>query len=100
MGAPPPVHVHGGAGGITAACEEIVALARAFGGVATDCLGATCTLHGYVVHPAVSCSAVLDPVGYAVFEADLLDALDGLHGLTWLGMRCGAVDGELRLAAA
>ncbi|HET6877863.1 MAG TPA: hypothetical protein VFH38_10065 [Jatrophihabitans sp.] len=99
MGAPGPVDVHGGAGGITAACDEIVALARAFGGVATDCLGAAWSLHGYLVDPALACSGLLDPGGYAVFEADLLDALDGLHGLTWLGMRCGVLDGELRVAA-
>ena len=42
---------------------------------------------------------LLDPLGWAIFEGDLLDALDGPRGLTWLGTTCGLVDVELRSAA-
>jgi pimeloyl-ACP methyl ester carboxylesterase len=97
---PQPVSVRGGAGGITARCDEIVAMARRFGAAATDTLHAAWTLHGYLVHPGLAESALFDPVGYAEFEVDLLDALDGLHGLTWVGVQSGVIDGELRLAAA
>ena len=45
-------------------------------------------------------SAVLDPVGFAAFEADLGTALDGIGGLSWLGARSGLLDGEVRAAAA
>ncbi|MDT4899102.1 MAG: hypothetical protein QOJ78_32, partial [Pseudonocardiales bacterium] len=96
---PKPISVRGGASGITAHCDEIVAMARRFGGAATDTLHAAWTLHGYLVHPGLAESALLDPVGYAAFEVDLLDALDGLHGLTWVGAQSGLIDGELRVAA-
>jgi hypothetical protein len=97
--APHPVHVSGGLGGIVADCAEIAAMARTFGGAATQTLEACWRLHGYLLDPAMATSAVLDPVGYAAFEADLLDALDGWHGLSWVGARAGLLDGELRLAA-
>lgn len=99
-GAPQPVHVSGGLGGIVADCEEITAMARTFGGAASQTLQAAWRLHGYLVDPAVVTSALLDPAGYAIFETDLLDALDGWHGLSWVGARAGLLDGELRLAAA
>ncbi|MDT4902175.1 MAG: hypothetical protein QOH52_191 [Pseudonocardiales bacterium] len=97
---PKPISVRGGVSGITAQCDELVAMARRFGGAATDTLHAAWTLHGYLVHPGLAESALLDPVGYAAFEVDLLDALDGLHGLTWVGAQSGLIDGELRVAAA
>ncbi|WP_375482709.1 hypothetical protein [uncultured Jatrophihabitans sp.] len=98
--APRPVDVTGGAGGFEAHTEELDVLARRFGGVAGDCLGSSMTLHGYLVDGAVTASAPFDPVGWAQFEAELVGALDGLHGLSWVGLRCGALDGELRAAAA
>ncbi|WP_375497464.1 hypothetical protein [uncultured Jatrophihabitans sp.] len=94
------VDVSGGAGGLEARTEELELLARRFGGVATDCLGSSTSLHGYLVDGAVTTSVVLDPSGWARFETELVGALDGLHGLSWLGLRCGALDGELRAAAA
>lgn len=97
--APQPVGVTGGSNGIEARCEDIRALAGEFGGAAVDTLHAAFTLHGYLVHPGLTLSVTLDPVGWAEFEADLLEALDGLHGLSWGGAQCGALDGELRLAA-
>ena len=98
--APRPVSVSGGAGGLAARTDELDVLARRFGGVAIDCLGASTTLHGYLVDGAVTSSAVLDPAGWGVFEAELLRALDGPSGLTTTGLRCGVLDGELRVAAA
>lgn len=97
--APQPVHVSGGLGGIVADCEEIAAMARTFGGAATHILHAAWALHGYLFDPALAASSLLDPVGYATFETDLGDALDGWHGLSWVGARAGLLDGELRLAA-
>jgi hypothetical protein len=97
---PEPVSVTGGAGGIVADCEQLTALARAFGGVATQTLQLAFSLHRYLVDPAVASSAMFDPAGFAVFESDLLDALDGFHGLSWVGARAGLLDGELRLAAS
>lgn len=100
---PPPIQqpsVRGGSGGIAADCAEIVTLAGRFGEAATDTLSAAFALHGYLIDPSLALSAVLDPVGYGEFEADLLFALDGWRGLAWAGAVCGALDGELRLAAA
>lgn len=96
---PQPVDVHGGAAGITAVCEQIVEVAREFGHAAADSLHSAWSLHGYLVNPTVTTSAVLDPIGYARFESALLNAVDGLGGLTWVGGRCGLLEGELRLAA-
>ncbi len=97
---PQPVSVTGGSDGVTANCAEIVALAGQFGAVASDTLAAALSLHGYLLNPGLALSAVLDPIGYAEFEAELLAALDGWQGLSWAGSECGGIDGELRLAAA
>jgi pimeloyl-ACP methyl ester carboxylesterase len=97
---PQPVSVTGGSHGITADCKEIVALAARFGAAAADSAGAAVTLHGYLAAPAVAGSAVFDPVGFAHFELELLGALDGWRGLSWAGVECGVLDGELRLAAS
>ncbi len=96
---PDPVSVRGGAGGIAADCAAMLTMARRFGAVAHDTLAAALQLHGYLFDFANTLSALLDPVGYARYEADLLDALDGVHGLTWLGAHAGVIDGELRVAA-
>jgi hypothetical protein len=42
---------------------------------------------------------VLDPAGFAAFEATLLSALDGPTGLAATAILCGALDAELRSAA-
>jgi hypothetical protein len=96
---PQPVSITGGVGGIAATCDEIVAVAGRFGGVAGDTMGTAATLHGYLLHPAVTLSSIIDPVGFAEFEADLLTALDGWRGLSWAGLACAALDAELRAAA-
>jgi pimeloyl-ACP methyl ester carboxylesterase len=98
--APQPVSVSGGSNGVEAHYDDIVAMARRFGHVATDSGGAALTLHGYLVDPGVYTSGLVDPAGLANFEADLLDALDGYHGLSWIAVQCGAIDVELRAAAA
>lgn len=94
------VSVTGGAGGVTARCEEIAQLGRSFGGAASMALHSSWSLHGSLFDPELAITGLVDPAGYATFEADLLDALDGLHGLSWIGMRAGLLDGELRAAAA
>lgn len=96
---PRPVSVRGGSAGIEAHYEQIVAMARRFGRVAIDTGGAALSLHGYLADPAICATAVLDPVGMANFEADLLDALDGYHGLSRVAVQCGLIDTELRAAA-
>ncbi|MFN2518122.1 MAG: hypothetical protein ABR604_03610 [Jatrophihabitantaceae bacterium] len=96
---PQPVSVRGGSNGVEAHYDEIVAMARLFGKVASDTGGAALTLHGYLAAPATFATALLDPAGAANFEADLLDALDGYHGLTWAAVQCGLIDAELRTAA-
>lgn len=96
---PQPVDVHGGAGGIQARTEEMTAMARQFGAAASESLGAAFTLHGYLLHPGLAVSALIDPLGWVAFEFDLTDALDGFRGLSWIGMACGLADGELRAAA-
>lgn len=95
-----PVSVRGGSSGITADCEAMVALAGRFGAAGEDTLGAALSLHGYLGAPSVVSSAALDPIGFARFELELLSALDGWRGLSWAGVECGAIDAELRLAAA
>jgi pimeloyl-ACP methyl ester carboxylesterase len=97
---PQPVSVRGGSNGVEAHYDDIVAMARRFGQVATDSGGAALTLHGYLVDPGSYTSGLIDPAGLANFEADLLDALDGYHGLSWVAVQCGAIDVELRAAAA
>jgi hypothetical protein len=97
---PDPVSVTGGSAGLAADCAEMVALAGRFGATAVDTLGAAASMHGYLVHPAVSLSALVDPIGYAELEATLLDALDGWHGLAWAAAACGELDAQLRVAAA
>ncbi|MCW2645961.1 MAG: hypothetical protein JWP07_2070 [Pseudonocardiales bacterium] len=97
---PQPVSVSGGSNGVEAHYDDIVAMARRFGHVATDSGGAALTLHGYLVDPGLYTSGLADPAGLATFEADLLDALDGYHGLSWIAVQCGAIDVELRAAAA
>jgi hypothetical protein len=97
---PPPVSVRGGSNGVEAHYDDIVAMARRFGRVATDSGAAALALHGYLVDPGLYTSGLVDPGGLANFEADLLDALDGYHGLSWIAVQCAAIDVELRAAAA
>jgi len=98
--APQPVSVSGGSNGVEAHYDDMVAMARLFGKVATDACGASLSLHGYVVDPGIACSALFDPGGAANFEADLLDALDGSGGLSWIALQCALIDTELRAAAS
>jgi hypothetical protein len=97
---PPPITVTGGTGGVDADCAEITALAGRFGAAALDTLGAARTLHAALAGGGLLASAAFDPPGFAAFEAELLFALDGPGGLTTAGLACGALDGELRTAAA
>jgi|GEM_PF-2523220 len=96
---PRPVAVSGGSNGIEAHYDEIVAMARLFGDVATDSGGAALRLHGYLADLGLFTSGLFDPAGLANFEADLVDALDGYHGLSWVALQCAVIDTELRAAA-
>jgi hypothetical protein len=93
------VSVRGGSNGIEAHFDDLTALARLFGAAATTLAGHALSLHRYLVDPDVLSSAALDPYGAGRFTAALLDALDGPHGLSWLGAECGAKDLRLRTAA-
>jgi hypothetical protein len=93
------IAVRGGSGGIEAHCEDMTALARLFGAAATAITGHALSLHRYLVDPDVLSSAAMDPYGAGRFTAALLDALDGPHGLSWLGAECGTKDLRLRAAA-
>lgn len=94
-----PVTITGGSAGIVARCEEIAAVGQRFGELSDDLLSSATALHAYLVHPGFALSGLFDPVGWAVFEGDLLDALDGPLGLTWAGVGAGLVSGELGAAA-
>jgi hypothetical protein len=94
-----PISVRGGSNGIEAHFDDLTALARLFGAAATTIAGHTLSLHRYLVDPDVLSSAALDPYGAGRFTAALLDALDGPHGLSWLGAECGTKDLRLRTAA-
>jgi hypothetical protein len=95
-----PVSVRGGANGVEAHYDDMTAAARLFGRAADITGEAALAMHGYLVHPAVVASTLLDPGGAAEFEARLLAALDGPNGVTWLAARCAGVDVGLRAAAA
>jgi hypothetical protein len=97
---PQPVSVTGGSAGIAADCAEMVALAGTFGSVGAETASTALALHGYLVSPGLALSGLVDPLGFADFEAELLGALDGWQGLSWAAAECGGIDAELRLAAA
>lgn len=90
----------GGSHGVDANYDSMVAVARRFGGGATDLAGTALALHGYLVDPGIATSGVLDPVGAAEAEAALATALDGPRGLTSVAARCAAIDAAVRAAAA
>jgi pimeloyl-ACP methyl ester carboxylesterase len=97
---PRPVTVRGGAFGVDADCEDLCAVARVFGALATHTADLSARVHGYLLDPALDGSALLDPVGGSRVVAELTVALDGPNGVTWLSGECGALDLALRAAAA
>jgi hypothetical protein len=100
MSTPQPVSVTGGSHGIVARCADLRLLAHRFGSASGDTFESSAALHAYLLSPGLSVSALFDPIGYAEFDAELLLALDGWQGLTWVATECLALDGQLRLAAA
>lgn len=100
MTAPVGLTVSGGADGIVARCDALRDLAGRFGAAGADTVKASAALHSVLVDPMLLASGLLDPTGLATFETILVDALDGPHGLTWIGARCAALDGGVRAAAA
>ena len=97
---PRPVSVRGGAGGIEAHYDDMLALARVFGRAALDVADEAWRLHRHLLDPGLVSGGALDPVGALDFETELGVALDGPGGLTWLAARCTADDVKLRAAAA
>jgi hypothetical protein len=68
--------IHGGAGGVRAHCEDLDQLASR-----TEDLGGGLALvalrgHQMLVDLRLLLAAPLDPLGWALFEAELLEALD------------------------
>ena len=94
------LHVTGGAGGIDANYEDLATLARDSDGVATGLAGISAECHAALADPDLLASAVLDPAGAARFEATLLGALDGRHGLTGLAAGFGERALVLRAVSA
>jgi hypothetical protein len=94
-----PISVRGGAGGIDAHCDDMLATARLFGHCASDTADQALRLHSYLMRPELAETAVFDPVGAARFEATMFGALDGPAGVTVLAARCGVLDAGLRVAA-
>jgi hypothetical protein len=97
---PPHLEFSGGAGGTDAHDEDIDQLAHyseQFGG---ELAGIAAECHALLANPDLLASAVLDPGGVARFTGELLNALDGPNGLSWLaaGMEGRAV--ALHTAAA
>ena len=97
---PRPVTVTGGSDGVAADCAALTHLAGRFGSSGADALEDAVGLHALLLMPALVGSAMLDPIGFAAAQAELLWALDGPQGLTWAGEECGALALELRGAAA
>ncbi len=95
-----PISVHGGSNGIEAHYDDMTCSARLFARAGLDCADHALALHGYLANPDVLASAPFDPGGAASFEAALLGALDGAHGLSWIAAECAAIDLQLRAAAA
>lgn len=97
---PRPIAVRGGAGGIEAHYDDMVALARLFGRAALELADTSMHLQRYLFDPGLVSGGVLDPVGGLDFAAEFGIALDGPGGLTWVAARCGVNDLKLRAAAA
>ena len=95
-----PVSVTGGSAGIAADCAEMGMLAGRFGAAGKETALSALALHGYLASPGLVLSGFVDPLGFADFEAELLAALDGWQGLSWVAGECAGIDSELRLAAA
>ena len=79
------VTVRGGANGIDAKFEDLLAEADVVASAAEHVLGIALHSHGLLANPDILASAVLDPLGAARFEAALLAALDGRAGLSAVG---------------
>jgi Lipase (class 3) len=94
-----PVQVIGGAGGIDAHLDDMETAAGLIGRVGLDVTEAGAAGHRYLAEPDVAASAVLDPSGAARFEAAMLRALDGEHGVARTGIRIGASAVKLKAAA-
>jgi hypothetical protein len=93
------VAVRGGAGGIEAHYDDMVSAARLFGSAASELGHVALALHRCLADSGLLAGGILDPFGASSFELDLLDALDGPGGITWLAAKCGALDVALRAAA-
>jgi hypothetical protein len=92
--------VRGGVDGIVAHCNEMRALAGRFGDAAHETAASTLALHGYLLDFGNWLSGLLDPAGFAAFEAEFGLALDlPGGGLSWCGVTCAALELELRAAA-
>jgi hypothetical protein len=99
-GGPAGISVSGGAGGTDARLEDLHTLARLSDELAVTLAEVAAEAHAVLVAPDVVASAVLDPVGVAAFERELLAALDGSAGLMSLAARYSMRALGLRAAVA
>ncbi|HLY34650.1 MAG TPA: Mbeg1-like protein [Jatrophihabitantaceae bacterium] len=93
------VQVRGGSGGIEAHYDDMVSAAGLFASAAAELGHVALSLHGYLADGGLITGGVFDPFGATSFEFDLVDALDGPGGVTWLAAKCAALDVSLRAAA-
>src|SRR5665213_1606688 len=80
-----PMTVRGGAGGITANYDDMVATSNLMRGYAGHLIEMAVECQRWLVDPDVAASAILDPAGSARFEEAMAVALDGPAGLTVVG---------------
>jgi hypothetical protein len=77
----PEISVSGGAAGLEADLEDLATLGRGSTELAEMLARTSAACHTMLVDPDVLASAALDPAGVARFDAALVEALDGPHGL-------------------
>jgi hypothetical protein len=94
------VDVRGGSDGIAADCERIRALGAACGDAARELGAAALQLHAYLLDPALTLAGLTRLAEYGRFEEELARALDGPSGLSFAAAELGALDVQLRAAAA
>ncbi len=95
---PQPVSVTGGAGSISADCEDMHRAAGLIATLADQVLEQSVRLHTELLS-GLDASALLDPDGAARAEAALVLALDGPRGLTAVALRGTELQVTLRAAA-
>lgn len=96
----PELSVSGGAGGTYARLTDIELLADHSEQLGGELAGIALECQGFLAHPDVLASGVLNPDGLVRFEASLLGALNGPDGLSAFAAELAVHAGTLRATAA